>query len=118
MVFAILIYGDEAITDCLPDVEYQETLGKHQALQQKLEAENRFVASAKLMPSSSAVVVKGEEPVMITDGPFAESKEQFVGFYLVDCDDLNSAIEAAKQLPLKHHMMEVRPVEWSGGKIA
>lgn len=118
MVFAILIYGDEAITDCLPEVEYQETLGKHQALQQNMDAEGRFIASAKLMPSASAVVVKGEEPALVTDGPFAESKEQFVGFYLLDCDDLNSAIEAAKQLPLKHHLMEVRPVDWIGGKIA
>lgn len=117
MVFAILIYGDEAITDCLPEQEYEETLGKHQALQNQMSAQNRFIASAKLMPSSSAVVVKGQEPTLVTDGPFAESKEQFVGFYLLECEDLDSAIEATRRLPLKYHKMEVRPVDWLGGQV-
>lgn len=118
MIFSILIYGNEAITECLPEDEHEAMLDKHRALQQQMTEQDRLAGTVKLMPSSTAVTITGEEPGIVTDGPYAESKEQFVGFYLLECPDLDSAIAAARQLPLNYHKMEIRAAQWCGGKIA
>ena len=118
MIFSILIYGDEAINDCLPEETLAGVMEKHAALQDKYAKGDRFLGSAKLMPSSSAVTVSSGEPDVVTDGPFAESKEQFLGLYLLDCENLEEAIEAAKMLSFTHHKFEVRAVEWLGGNVS
>jgi hypothetical protein len=68
---------------------------------------------ARLAPSTSAVSLrkKGGE-TLVLDGPFTETKEQFVGFYVVACDSLEEAIEAARMLPLDSGTLEIRPVAW------
>ena len=118
MLFSILIYGDEAINDCLPEDVLASAMAKHVELQEKFEVGGRLLGTAKLMPSSSAVVVTSGEPDLVTDGPFAETKEQFLGFYLLDCEDIEEAIEAAKLLSFTHHRFEVRGVEWLGGNVS
>ncbi len=117
MLFAVLIYGNEGLNDCLPEEEVKARLDNHRALQAAWSAKGGLVTTAKLMPTSSAVTLREEnrQPLLL-DGPFAETKEQFLGFYLLECRDLNEAIEAAKMLPLDNHAVEVRPVAWAGGK--
>ena len=118
MIFSILIYGDEAINDCLPEDVLAEVMTRHAALQDKYDQKNRFLGSAKLMPTTTAVTVQSGHPDIVTDGPFAESKEQFLGFYLLECEDLEEAIDAAKMLSFTHHKFEIRPVEWLGGNVS
>ena len=52
---------------------------------------------------------------MVLDGPYSESKEQILGFYMIECDSIDAALEAAKALPRGVAYMEVRPVNWAGG---
>ena len=71
-----------------------------------------FIAGEALQPSTAASTVKikeGEEPI-VSDGPFAESKEQLGGFYLFECKDLDEALEYAKGIPFEDGTVEVRPV--------
>ena len=69
-------------------------------------------AGEGLQPSATASTVRieeGKEPT-VTDGPFAESKEQLGGFYLLECKDLDEALEYAKKIPFQNGSVEVRPV--------
>ena len=71
-----------------------------------------FLAGEGLQPSATASTVRieeGKEPT-VTDGPFAESKEQLGGFYLLECKDLDEALEYAKKIPFQNGSIEVRPV--------
>ena len=71
-----------------------------------------FIAGEALEPTTAATTVKikeGEEPI-VSDGPFAESKEQLGGFYLFDCENLDEAIEYAKEVPFEAGSVEIRPV--------
>jgi hypothetical protein len=71
-----------------------------------------FLAGEGLQPSATASTVRiqaGKEPT-ITDGPFTESKEQLGGFYLLECKDLDEALEYAKKIPYRDGHVEVRPV--------
>ena len=71
-----------------------------------------FIAGEALQPSETATTVKikeGEDPV-VTDGPFAESKEQLGGFYLFECENLDEALDYAKRIPFRDGTVEIRPV--------
>ena len=71
-----------------------------------------LVAGEGLMPSASATTLgirPGEEP-LVSDGPFAETKEQVGGFYVLDCRDLDDALAWGKRIPLRDGAIEVRPV--------
>src|SRR3712207_7515956 len=84
-----------------------------EAVQSKLVGQGRFGMSARLLPTTAATTVrKGREPFVI-DGPFAETKEQLLGFYLIDCADLDDAVETAKELAIANGApgaYELRPV--------
>jgi hypothetical protein len=71
-----------------------------------------FIAGEALQPSETATTVRikeGEDPI-VTDGPFAESKEQLGGFYLFECENLDEALDYAKRIPFRDGTVEVRPV--------
>jgi hypothetical protein len=71
-----------------------------------------FIAGEALQPSTAASTVsikQGEEPI-VSDGPFAESKEQLGGFYLLECKNLDEALDYAKRIPFREGTVEVRPV--------
>jgi hypothetical protein len=72
----------------------------------------KFVAADRLQPTSTASSVRIRDGELeVTDGPFAETKEQLGGFYILDCDDLDEAIAFARKLPAAEHgSVEVRPV--------
>ena len=70
-----------------------------------------FIAGEGLQPSAEAKTVRGgrgEQPV-VSDGPFAETKEQVGGFYLLECESIDEAVEWAKKVPLREGAVEVRP---------
>jgi hypothetical protein len=112
MLYAILCYDDEAAVESWSKEEEQAVLGKRQSVQQKLAAEGRLGPVARLMPTTAATTVRdGREPLVI-DGPFAETKEQLLGFYIVDCPTLENAIETARQLKSGEAggALEIRPL--------
>lgn len=123
MLYSILIYDSEAVTDRLSKDEEASRVQQHVAMQEALEAEGRLGPVARLMPSTAAVTLRpgtpgpgtpgpGTEKPLVIDGPFAETKEQLLGFYLVECDSLQEALDAAQRLPLESGSLEVRPVGW------
>ncbi len=121
MLYSILIYTAEGVFDRLPPEEQEAVLKRHRDLQAKLAARGDF-AVAQLMPVSNAVTLKptadtAGKPLVI-DGPFAETKERFAGFYIVDCETLDEAVALASELGGSHDSLEVRPVAWAGGVLA
>lgn len=117
MLYTVLIYGVDGVFERLPEAERAKHLAKHVGLQDKLKGDGTYVSAARLMGPGTAMTVKQEgEGVTVTDGPFAETKEQVLGFYLIDVDSMEEALEAAKMLPAGVASMEVRPVHWFGAK--
>lgn len=116
MLFTLLIYGAEGLAERLPATEQEALLQKHRDLQAKLRAEGKLRGAVQLMPPSTAMTVQDKGGgVRVLDGPYAESKEQILGFYLIECETMDEALEAAKALPQGVAHMEVRPVGWAGG---
>jgi hypothetical protein len=110
MRYAVLIYGDEGAE--LSDEQQQGRLEQFMAFQADLEASGKLVALQRLQPTSTATTVRRREgELVITDGPFAETKEQIAGFYVIECDDLDEALELASRNPAADFgTVEVRPV--------
>jgi hypothetical protein len=105
--FVILLYGDEAAEAARPAEERHEIVAQHLALGRRLAAEGTLVVGAGLQPADTATTVRDS---MITDGPYAEGREQLGGLYIVDCADLDEALAIAKQVPASPGLvMEIRP---------
>lgn len=116
MLYSVLIYDSEALVDRLTPEEHGSRLERHVALQDSLRREGDLGPVARLMPTSAAVTLKPPsgptaEP-LVMDGPFAETKEHLVGFYVMECDSLEEAVERAGRLPLESGALEVRPIAW------
>ena len=105
MKYLCLVYGDEKEIHTVPD---SECLAYDEALRQS----GRCVASEALQPVQTAATVRVRNgKVSVTDGPFAETKEQLAGFYLIDAKDLNDAIQVASRIPpARVGSVEVRPI--------
>ena len=113
MLYAILCYHDEDVVSAWSREEDDAVLAKRAVVTQALASEGRLGPVARLMPTTAAVTVRsGREPLVI-DGPFAETKEQLLGFYIVECESLDAAIETAKELARANPgsgSYEIRPV--------
>jgi hypothetical protein len=112
--YALLIYRTTSAVEQMPDLDEQQALAEHRALQAEAAARRQLHAVARLDAPVTARTVKGRAGGHdVTDGPYMEAKEWLVGFYLVDCDDEGQAIARAKQICAdSHHVIEVRPVDW------
>ena len=113
MRYAMFVCGDESAV--LSPAEERERLEAFTAFRADMEARGVLVALQRLVPTSAATTVKKRNgALVIADGPFAETKEQIAGFYIVECKDLDEAIELAAQNPAAEFgTIEVRPV-WVG----
>jgi len=111
MLYAILCYHDEAVVNGWTKEEDDAVLAKRKVVTDRLAAEGKLGAVARLMPTTAATTVRnGREPLVI-DGPFAETKEQLLGFYVVDCETLEEVIEVAKSLGRgETGAFEIRPL--------
>lgn len=121
MIYAITIYGEAGVFESLPKAKQDEVLAGHYALQDALKERGEYV-SIKLMPPTSAVMVDpapgGDRAPLIVDGPFAETKESFLGFYAAEFADLEEALRFAAMISSPIARLEVRPVAWAGGAIS
>ncbi|MBV1887451.1 MAG: YciI family protein, partial [Parvibaculaceae bacterium] len=101
MIYSILIYGNEDVFEQLTAEEQDKVMAKHRELQGKLKARGQF-ASFKLMPTNQAVTLrapdKADEKPLIVDGPFAETKERFLGIYAAEFSSMKDAIDHARLL--------------------
>jgi hypothetical protein len=111
MLYAILCYHDEAVVGSWSKEEDDAVLAKRARVAEKLAAQGKLGPVARLMPTTTATTVRsGPEPLVI-DGPFAETKEQLLGFYLVNCATLEEAVDIARNLGEEETgAFEVRPV--------
>lgn len=121
MKYSILIYGPEGLADRMPDEDQEHLLDLHRSLQAELAKRGAF-AVARLMPSGNAVTLKpattpGGKPVLV-DGPYPDTKERFLGFYVADFSSIEEAAMFARQISAAHMTLEIRPIEWGGGVFA
>ena len=113
MQYIFLLYRDERWREALGEKEVAEVQREYIELHRELIERGVFVAGAPLRPTETAttVRVRNEEKV-VTDGPFAETKEQLGGYYLIDVESLDEALEWAGRIPsARSGSVEVRPVE-------
>jgi hypothetical protein len=113
MLYSILCYESEAQAAGRTKQEDDAMIGRLRGVLQKLKAEGKLGPVARLMPTTTATHIRsGKESSAVFDGPFAETKEQLLGFYIVDCPTLEEAIAAAKLLGREksHGTLEIRPV--------
>src|SRR5712671_4225393 len=94
MLYAILCYHDEDLVGAWSKEEDASVLAKRAVVTDRLAAQGRLGPVARLMPTSAAVTVRSGDEPLVLDGPFAETKEQLLGFYLVECASLEEAIAA------------------------
>src|SRR5262245_26861705 len=98
MLYAILAYEPEASVDAMTKEQDAALMAELAVVRQKLAAQGKLGPVARLMPTASATTVRRGGEVVVLDGPFAETKEQLLGFYIVSCDSLEDAVEAARML--------------------
>jgi hypothetical protein len=112
MKYLLLLYGDESgWTDASPEA-VQQMMEAYGAYDQAVKDAGVFVAGEGLEPTHAATTVRMKDgELVLTDGPFAETREQLGGFYVLECADLDEAIRWAGKLPdVDKGSVEVRPV--------
>ena len=112
MQYLLMIYRSEAELFKMNDAERQKMSADYGVFTQSIIQSGHFKAGDGLQPTTTATTVRVREgKVLTTDGPFAETREQLGGYYLVDAKDLDTAIEIASRIPgAKTGSIEVRPV--------
>jgi len=109
MKYAQLIYSEPGSHEALPDEERDAVLGEYTALTR----DPHYVDSAQLQPVETATTVRVQDGrTLSTDGPFADTKEVFAGYYVLDAEHLDEAIELAARIPAARlgGAIEVRPL--------
>jgi len=112
MKYLLMIYSDEVErAKNMTPADLEKEMADYYAYSSMVEARTTVVSSEALHDINSATTVRVRDGKTITtDGPFAETKEQLGGFYLLDCKDLDEAIEMAALIPgAKHGSIEIRP---------
>ena len=112
MRYALLICGDENSYAALSPEEAAAGTAEYGVFSEEMAKRGVLQGGERLRPTSDATTVRVRDgEVLTSDGPFAATKEQMGGFFLVDCKDLDEAIEVASKIPgARHGSVEVRPI--------
>jgi len=112
MKYLCLIYSDETQWPKLKQAEMETMMKEYGEFGTSIKASGHWIAGHRLEPTGTATTVRVRNgKLSSTDGPFAETKEQLGGFYMIEAKDLNDAIQVASRIPgAKHGSIEVRPV--------
>jgi hypothetical protein len=112
MRYAMLICDEEKRQADMSEEEAATQMAAYMAFGEEMTTRGVLRGGERLRPTTSATTVRVRDgEVLTTDGPFAETKEQMGGFYLVECNDLDEAIEVAAKIPsAQHGSIEVRPI--------
>jgi hypothetical protein len=112
MQYLLMIYQNEVEYAKNDAATSQKMLAEYQAFTQAIVQSGNFKAGDRLQPTTTATTVRVRDgKVLTTDGPFAETREQLGGYYLIEAKDLNAAIEIAARIPsARIGSIEVRPI--------
>jgi len=112
MKYLLSIYERETDWAAIPEEEKGALFGEYMALSDELAAAGKLIASEPLQPVATASTVRVREgKTLVTDGPFAETREQLGGFYLIEAESLDEALAVAARIPgSRTGSVEVRPV--------
>lgn len=112
MLYAILCYHDEDFVGSWTKEQDAAVMQKLSVVQDKLAQQGRLGPVARLLPTTAATTLRKENPPLVLDGPYAETKEQLLGFYVIDAADLEEALGFARELARVNPggAYEVRPV--------
>src|SRR5262245_29211657 len=116
MKYLCLIYDEESKMATMPKSESDAFMGEYFAFTEGIRKSGQYVGGNALQPVHTATTVRLRNGKMsTTDGPFAETKEQLGGYYLIDARDLNEALQVASRIPsARTGSVEVRPIEVFG----
>lgn len=117
MQYMCLIYDDEQVFHGMGDEERNQVYAEYGTFTESIRESGAYVAGDALQPTSTATTVRIRDgKTLVTDGPFAETKEQLGGYYLVDAKDMDEALKIAERIPsARYGSIEVRPVVvWEG----
>jgi hypothetical protein len=109
MLYSLLCYNKEDVVWSWTKEEDDAVMSRLSVVHEKLVKEGKLGPSLRLLPTTAAATLRGS---MVIDGPFAETKEQLLGFYVIDVENLDAALDVAKQLSAANptSVYEVRPV--------
>ncbi len=110
MLYALLCYHDEDFVGSWTREQDDAVMSKLAVIQEKLARQGRLGPVARLLPTTAAATLHKENPPLVLDGPYAETKEQLLGFYIVDCENLDEVIAVARDLQVEGGALEIRPV--------
>jgi hypothetical protein len=113
MLYSILCYHSEKAVGAWTPEEDAATMKRLADVQKKLAKQGKLGPVVRLMPTSAATTLRKEQsPPVVVDGPFAETKEQLLGFYVVDCETRDEVHEVARELAAANPggAYEIRPV--------
>lgn len=111
MRYLLLIYGNEGTWNALSEAEQGRRMGEFGRYTEAIKASGHYVSGSQLAPVAMATSVRVKDGKrLVTDGPFAETREQLGGYYLVEAKDLDEAIGLAARIPMEDiGTIEVRP---------
>jgi hypothetical protein len=111
MLYTLLCYNNEDVVWSWTKEEDDVVMGRLQVVHEKLVREGKLGPSLRLLPTTAATTIRGAQNLVI-DGPFAETKEQLLGFYVIDVPDLDAALAVAKELSAANptSCYEIRPI--------
>jgi len=98
MLYALLCYNDEDVVWAMDKQQDDEVMQRLGVVRERLERSGKLGPSLRLLPTTAATTLRKSDPPLVIDGPFAETKEQLLGFYIVDVADLDEALSIAKDL--------------------
>jgi hypothetical protein len=109
MLYSLLCYNREDVVWSWTKEEDDAVMSRLSVVHEKLVKEGKLGTSLRLLPTTAAATLRG---TMVIDGPFAETKEQLLGFYVIDVENLDAALDVAKELSAANptSVYEVRPV--------
>jgi len=112
MRYLLMIFGDEIDPAEVSDAAAAAEMAAYNAFTEEVQARGLMRGGEALEPSSTATTVRVRDgQALVTDGPFAETKEQILGYYLLECADLDEALEIAARIPgAARGAIEVRPI--------
>jgi hypothetical protein len=110
MLYAILCYNSEAVIEAWSKEKDDAVMLHHTTAMRGFIEKGKMGPVARLMPTTAATTIRAGDEPLVLDGPFAETKEQLLGFYLVDCATLDEALATAKNFLGETGAVEVRPV--------
>ena len=112
MLYALLCYNPEAVVYSWSKEEDDAVMARLDVVHQRLAKQNKLGPALRLLPTTTATTLRKSDPPMVLDGPFAETKEQLLGFYVIDVADLEEALDVARDLAKANPggAYEIRPL--------